>query len=105
MSMYNSQTFTPEEVEKGLHIEFLQFLLYCNTRSDRGCYNEIHMWSDGYCTVVEWSQSEYCRNHFEFIDENHVVKVQVVYPDGTAALVDTDEEAAQCRYQWAQEHK
>lgn len=41
-----SVAFTPEEVEAKEHIELLNFLV------KRGA--EIRIWTDGYCTIVEW---------------------------------------------------
>ena len=55
---YNSMAFTPKEVEKGLHLGLLSFLLDYNSKSEDH-YNDIHITTDGYCTIIEWSHNPF----------------------------------------------
>ena len=80
---YNSQSFTPEEVAKGLHLELLKTLMSLSSKSDRH-YNDIHITTDGYCTMVEWSSVPYSHEYggtFQFVDEDHSVMYQGQFPD------------------------
>ena len=50
---YNSMAFTPEEVKKGLHLKLLNTLLDLNAAREDASYNDIHIWSDSYCTIID----------------------------------------------------
>ena len=52
MARYNSEAFTPEEVEKGSHLKLLNCLFDLNKNLDNGHY-DIHITSDGYCLIIE----------------------------------------------------
>jgi len=54
----NSKAFSPDEVSKGLHIDLLKCLIDYNSKSDE-CYNDIHIYTDGYCTIIEWCEVDY----------------------------------------------
>ena len=80
----NTQAFTPEEQQKGLHYKLIEFLMKQNEDMEK-CYNEIHITSDGYCIIVEWDKVPYSREYggtFQYIDEDHVVMKEVRLPDG-----------------------
>ena len=57
---FNKMTFTPQEVEEGLHKDLLNYLIDYGTKGERS-YNEIHITTDGYCLIVCWEQVPY--NH------------------------------------------
>lgn len=67
----NTMYFTPKDVEQG---EFSRFLNMLMTLECEDVYNELHIWSDGYVTIVEWTQTTYDDDrHFSFIDEDHYI--------------------------------
>ena len=83
---YNRQSFTPEEVEKGLHLDLLNYLLDHNKKSENQYY-DIHITTDGYCTIIEWIDRPYNNDYdiesFEYVDSNKKVMTVVKYPDNT----------------------
>lgn len=82
--MVNSLGFTPEEVKKGMFNEFLSLLIKQNDEFEHS-YNEIHITSDGYCTIVEWDKVPYNHDYggtFQYVDEEHLVVKEVQMPDG-----------------------
>ena len=85
---YNSQGFTPEEVEKKLHLDLINYLLDFNTKSDRH-YHDIHITTDGYCLIVEWTTNNYedlSAGSFKFVDEDQVVMTEKIFPDNHTEL-------------------
>ena len=70
MADYNSQSFTPEEVEQGLMSDLLNYLLDHNKKAKEQYY-DIHITTDGYCTIVEWTDvnydMEYDEGYFKFV--------------------------------------
>ena len=58
MADYNSMSFLPEEAE--LAGQLIQYLLSYNTKS-HDHYCDIHITTDGYCTIIEWESVPY--NH------------------------------------------
>ena len=89
----NNVAFTPEEVEKGMVIDFIQFLLEQNKKLERS-FNDIHITSDSYCTIVEWIQKRYddSDESFEYVDGDHLVVKEIYFPDGHYEWVKTKEE-------------
>ena len=84
MREYNSQAFTPEEVKQGLLNDLLNYLLDYNKKCESGYY-DIHICSDGYCTIVEWIDLNYNFNgeegKFEFVPSNGQVMLKYDFPD------------------------
>lgn len=83
----NQQSFTPEEVKKGLHLDLIKHLLDYNEKS-KDHYNEIMITTDGYCTIIEWVNLPYNKDwggHYEYINEDAGEHVMVEYrfPDGS----------------------
>lgn len=67
----NSMEFTPKDVENGELTKFLNMLITLDCEHH---YNDIHIWCDSYCTIVEWVQVEYTSDEqFKFVDCNHQV--------------------------------
>jgi len=92
---YNSMAFTPEEVEQGLHKKLLDYLFEYNNKSDEH-YCDIHICTDGYCTIIEWDVVPY--NHewggqFQYIGMEQEVGTWITLPDNSRHLVFSDEEA------------
>ena len=80
----NSVAFTPEEVERGMLKELLDFLIEQNTKFEHS-YNEIHICSDGVCQIVEWDKVPYSHEYggtFQYVDEDHLVVKEFNMPDG-----------------------
>ena len=91
---YNSMAFTPEDVELGLHYDLLNCLLLYNAKA-KDKYNDIHITSDGYCTIVEWSNIPYSGEwggKFEFVDEDENVMKELQLPDDTYEYVEKEYE-------------
>ena len=82
---YNRQSFTPEEVEKGLHLDLLNYLLDHNKKSETQYY-DIHITTDGYCTIIEWKDVNYNQDYgpegkFEYVPYNGQVMLEFTFPD------------------------
>ena len=94
MSKFNSQAFTPEEVKLGLHFELLNYLLSYNAQAT-DYFNDIHIDSDGYCTIIEWVQEsrKEAFTSFEYVGEDEVVLKIVKFPDGSYDYVEDQDEA------------
>lgn len=94
MSKFNSQAFTPEEVKLGLHFELLNCLLSYNAQAT-DYFNDIHIDSDGYCTIIEWVQEsrEEAFTSFEYVGEDEVILKIVKFPDGSYDYVEDQDEA------------
>lgn len=97
MSDVNSAAFTPEEVKKGLHLDLIKYLLDYNSKSEKS-YNDIHITTDGYCLIVEWTNLNYEYSSgcgFRYVDEEHELLKEVVFPDNhTEYLFDDEEQEA-----------
>lgn len=90
----NSMSFTPEEVEKNLHTDLLDYLLKYNLSTPENSFLDIHVTSDSYCTIVEWAQVNYdesMNTGFSYIDEEHVPARIVTFPDQHCELCFEDE--------------
>ena len=96
MKNYNSQAFTPEEVEKGLLQDLLNYLLDHNKKNDSQYY-DIHITSDGYCSIVEWADVSYNQKYgpegkFEFVDCDQVIMTEKTFPDNHTELCYDEED-------------
>lgn len=92
MRKYNEEAFTPDEVEKGLHIELLNTLLSINSKRESEVYYDIHITFDGYCTIIQWDTVGVNDGDcFRYIDENQVVMTEVMYPDNSYEYVFPEE--------------
>ena len=98
----NSMAFAPEEKENMKKL--LKFLVEDYDSEDY--YNEVHITSDGYCTIVEWELVTYdgsLGGKFEYVDEDHEVLKQLIFPDNHYEYVlDCDEEKV--LEEWLKEH-
>ena len=93
----NYRAFTPEEVKKGLFNDLLDYLLNHNKKNnDR--YYDIHITTDGYCSIVEWVECNYNdeygdNRHFRLIDYDEVVMKEVIMPDNSIQYAVDDDHA------------
>ena len=94
MSKFNSQTFTPEEVKQGLHLDLISYLLSYNEKA-KDYFNDIHIDSDGYCIIVEWVQESLtdATTSFEFVDYDETILKIVKFPDNSYDYVEDQDEA------------
>ena len=82
---YNYQAFTPEEVKKGLHLDLLNYLLDHNKKNETQYY-DIHITTDGYCMIIEWTDVAYDQKYgpeakFEFVPADGCVMIEGTFPD------------------------
>ena len=91
---FNTMTFTPEDVELGLHYDLLNYLLIYNAKA-KNSFNDIHITSDGYCTIVEWDNVPYSKEwggKFEYVAEDEVIAKEFMFPDNHYELIYPDDE-------------
>lgn len=72
---YNSQEFTPEEVDKGFHFDLIRLLLNFNKDNEQR-YMDIHITSDSYCVIVEWCEVFYedeDNGMFKYVNSDEVI--------------------------------
>ena len=87
----NLMAFAPEEKENMKKL--LKFLVEDYDSEDY--YNEVHITSDGYCTIVEWETVPYDGSFggkFEYVDVDHEVLKQLWFPDNHYEYVFDDDE-------------
>lgn len=105
---YNYQAFTPEEVEKGLHIDLLNYLLDHNKKNENQYY-DIHITTDGYCTIIEWTDVSYNNEYgdegkFEFVPYNGQVMLEFSFPDNHYERFFSEEEYQERLQEWLKEN-
>ena len=103
---YNYQAFTPEEVEAGLLDDLLKYIVDYNKKCESGYY-DTHITSDGYCTIVEWTDVNFKfkgeEGSFRFVDSDEVVMKEVHFPDDHYEMV-YPEEAEEVLNNWLKEN-
>lgn len=103
---YNTEAFTPGDVEEGLLNDLIKHLLDHNEKSNRAYY-DIHITSDGYCTIVEWVsvpyEDEHYNGEFVFKDEDEVIMKELILPDNSIEYVFPDEEEERLN-EWLKEN-
>ncbi len=104
---YNSQAFTPEEIEAGLLQDLLNYLLNYNQKCKSGYY-DIHIWSDSYCTIVDWVDINYEfdgeEGKFEFVPSNGQVMLEYSFPDNHYEHFYSEEEYQESLQEWLKEN-
>lgn len=104
---YNLQAFTPDEVEKGLLQDLLNYLLEHNRKAEHQYY-DIHITSDGYCTTVEWVDVNYDmqqeEGYFAFVPYNGQVMLKFNFPDGHYELCYSEEDYQERLTEWLKEN-
>ena len=103
---YNSMAFTPEEVKKGLHLKLLNTLLELNAEREDASYNDIHIWSDGYCTIIDWVDynPEFGCGKFEFVDSDEYVMYEGQFPDNHIEMCWDEEDFNNRLKDWLKEN-
>lgn len=90
----NSKVFLPEEVEKGLHLDLINYLIEYNKKSDK-YYHEFMVTTDSYCTIVNWVDRRYdgedYNGHFELLKDDQRIVREVYFPDNHYELLPEDE--------------
>ena len=105
---YNYQAFTPEEVEQGFHLDLLNYLLEHNRRN-KNQYYDIHITTDGYCTIIEWNDVSYNNEYgdegkFEFVPYNGQVMLEYSFPDNHYEHFYSEEEYQERLQEWLKEN-
>lgn len=103
---YNYQSFNPEEVEQGLHLEFLNALLNYNKVS-KTHYNDIHLTTDGYGFIIEWENIPYSHEYggcFKYVGEDEVVMLERSFPDNHYELCYNEEDYKEKLADWLKEN-
>lgn len=96
---YNSVAFSPEEVEKGLHMDLIKYLTNYNAARESDDYYEIHITSDGFCMMIEFEKVPYDRRYggrFEFVDEDEAVMKEYKMSDGSYQWFQSEDEYREC---------
>ena len=107
MEKYNSQAFTPEQVDNGELQDLLNYLLLFNKKSKKS-YMDIHITSDGYCMIVEWVEvnwefKEEC-GKFDFVDSSEIIMQERYFPDNHCELCYNEEDYQQRLKEWLKEN-
>ena len=105
---YNYQAFTPDEVKKGLHLDLLNYLLEHNKKNETQYY-DIHITTDGYCTIIEWIDVNYNQEYgpegkFKFVPADSYVMVEKTFPDGHYDYFGSEEEFEEVLKDWLEEN-
>ena len=104
---YNSEYFTKEQVEQGLHIKFIEFLLELDGY-DRGGVHDIHMYKEDGAVIVEWCIKYYNKSisndRFEFCGDDDVIMTEVYLPDNSSVYVRNEDEEKEVLEDWLKEH-
>lgn len=100
---YNSKAFTPKEVQAGLLADLLNYLLSYNQNPASESYYDIHITTDGYCMIVEWSSVD--NDHqfggtFQYIGEEQVIYTTYQLPDGSSIDLQSEDEFQEYFTQW-----
>ena len=105
---YNSQAFTPEEVDEGLHLDLLNYLLDHN-RKAKEQYYDIHITSDGYCTIIEWIDVNYNNKYgdegeFKFVPSNGCIMLEKFFPDNHSEMCYDEEDFEERLKEFLEQH-
>lgn len=103
---YNSMSFTPEEVKKGLHTSLIDYLISLQYSSEHR-FNDIHITSDSYCLIVEWVFVPFDHSYggsFQYVDEDEHVMREVELPSGGYEFIFADEDPNEYLKDWLKEH-
>ena len=74
----------------------------------KNSYFDIHITTDGYCTIVEFAPLDYALSAdiegFVFMDEEHYLVKRVDFPDGHYDYYESDEAANTALEEWLKTH-
>lgn len=79
---YNSMTFMKEDIDNGLHLKLIDFLI--NLRGKTWDSLDIRVQSNAYCVTVDWCDKQSNDNFsgFQYLEEDDVIMREVRFPDG-----------------------
>ena len=100
---YNYQSFNPEEVEQGLHLEFLNALLNYNKVS-KTHYNDIYLTTDGYGFIIEWKTIPYSHEYSDFFKYVGEVILERYFPNNHYELCYSEEDYKEKLADWLKEN-
>ena len=107
MREYNSQAFTPDQVEKGDLTKLLNYLTDFNSTSSES-YMDIHICSDGYCTIVEWTEVNfdniYDYGKFKYVPYDGHIFREYTFPDNHVEYFESDEEFEEALREWLEKN-
>ena len=103
---YNSMAFTPEEVARGQHLKLLKTLFELNADKEDDSYNDIHIWTDGYCTIIDWVDysREFGGGKFEFVPGDGYILREFSFPDNHYEMFADEEEFNEALKDWLEEN-
>lgn len=106
MENYNSMAFTPEEVAKGQHLKLLNALLDLTSGKEDASYNDIHIWSDGYCTIIDWVDynPEFGMGRFEFVPGDGYIMREFSFPDNHYEMFSDEDEFNEALKEWLKDN-
>ena len=103
---YNSQVFTPEQVESNAPRDLLDYLLEFNKKSQKS-FMDVHITTDGYCLIIEWAEIDYEFRYedgkFDFVDSDEEIFACVRLPDNSSMYVPRSEKEDALN-DWLTEH-
>lgn len=111
---YNEKTFTPEEVKAGMVVEFVDFLMKqdiksnkVNERDSAGSYTNINITSEDSCYVtVQWCKVLFNDDSpkFEFVNYDEHVGTVLELPDNSTILCWDEDDAKETLDEFLKEH-
>lgn len=101
---YNSVAYIPEEAEQAKKL--IDFLVNENINGNSKHYNEIHITTDGYCTIIEWDRVPYDHEFgvtFQPVDSDEIVAKEVHFPDNHYEYLPAEQEEEAIKY-WLEDN-
>ena len=107
MERYNEIVLKPEEVNNGLLTKWINFLTE-TSKELANSYYDIHITSDGYCTMIQFNDVSFDPTQesgkFEFVDYDEQVMKEVEMPDGTCQYIFREEDSEEVIKEFLKEH-
>lgn len=95
MEDFNSQEFSREETEQGLHLDFIKCLIDMTLKSNAS-RNDMHIWFDGETFVVDWTnipyKYEFDYGSFRYVKPEDKVVHEYHTPYGETVYLENDDE-------------
>ena len=101
---YNSVAYIPEEAEQARKL--IEFLVDENINNNSKHYNDIHITTDGYCTIIEWDRVPYDHEFgitFQPVDSDEIVAKEVRFPDDHYEYLSAEQEEEAIKY-WLEDN-
>ena len=108
MRDFNKQYFSKNDVEAGLHIKFIEFLL--NNFESQEYRVDMHVYHEDCGAIcVEWIRTLWKyqdeMGKFAFVGEGQYVMQEVIMPDNSSEFAFNDDEAKELLANWKRSHK